>query len=83
LATHTKIIPSKYDTLSTDKLLALADSKYQDLLRDYWKGVTGHQALDVLIELAGLKAPGTDKSDPLDLLSSAFLGDSTATKARH
>jgi hypothetical protein len=77
---------SKYDALPTDKLLALANSKYEDLLREYWRGVTGRQALDTLIELAGLKAAGADKSNSLDLRSSASPGDSatnTAIKASH
>ena len=55
LASHDETTPSKYGSLSTERLLALADSKLRDLLRDYWSGRQGDQALDFLIELAGLK----------------------------
>lgn len=74
--------PSKYEALSTDKLLALADSKYQNLLRDHWKDAKGREALDILIEFAGLKAPGPDNSNQLDLLLSAPSGDSTTSTAK-
>ncbi|KAJ6621536.1 hypothetical protein B0H10DRAFT_2017709 [Mycena sp. CBHHK59/15] len=47
--------PTKYASLSTQKLLALADSKLQDLLATQWTGSTGRSALGFLIELSGLQ----------------------------
>ncbi|KAI0793828.1 hypothetical protein C8Q74DRAFT_535518 [Fomes fomentarius] len=45
---------SKYDPLSTDRLVALKDSRHQDLLRGSWKGEEGLAGLRLIMELAGL-----------------------------
>ncbi|KAF7964598.1 hypothetical protein HWV62_5089, partial [Athelia sp. TMB] len=45
---------SVYNALATKKLLALADSRKQDLTQNGWLNAKGQRALDVLIELAGL-----------------------------
>ncbi|KAJ6504482.1 hypothetical protein DFH09DRAFT_1201236 [Mycena vulgaris] len=46
--------PTKYASLSTEKLRALADSKLQDLLAVQWTAPGGHSALKSLAELYGL-----------------------------
>jgi hypothetical protein len=46
---------SKYNTLSTERLLALAESRFHDLLQDHWHEVEGRATLTLLTELAGLK----------------------------
>ncbi|KAJ7857907.1 hypothetical protein B0H13DRAFT_1727355 [Mycena leptocephala] len=66
----------KYTSLSTDKLVALADSKLQDLLAVQWAGPSRYSALTFLADLYGLKAterlsptvsslsaPGTEATD--------------------
>ncbi|KAH9936001.1 uncharacterized protein BXZ73DRAFT_100475 [Epithele typhae] len=45
---------SKYDSLTTDRLLALRDSRWRDLLGGAWKGEGGRAALLLVTELAGL-----------------------------
>ncbi|KAJ7483478.1 hypothetical protein FB451DRAFT_1555437 [Mycena latifolia] len=45
---------TKYASLSTEKLRALADSKLQELLAIQWSGPGGHSALKFLAELSGL-----------------------------
>ena len=45
---------SKYDGLTTDRLLALRDSRFQDLLRGSWQGDDGRAALRLITDLAGL-----------------------------
>jgi hypothetical protein len=55
LASRDETTTSKYGSLSTERLLALSNSKLRDLLHEYWGGRQGDQALDFLIELAGLK----------------------------
>jgi hypothetical protein len=60
------LAPSKYEALTTDELLSSTDAKLQSLSHDFWPGTEGRQALDVLIELAGLNADysiPTSKSD--------------------
>ncbi|KAI0630760.1 hypothetical protein C8Q77DRAFT_1135077 [Trametes polyzona] len=48
---------SKYDTLETARLLALRDSRHQDLLRGAWGGDDGRRALQLITSLAGLLDP--------------------------
>lgn len=48
--------PSLYGALSTDKLLSLVDSKIRDIRQDLWLGEDGCQALDALLDFAGLAA---------------------------
>ena len=45
---------SKYESLSTDRLLALRESRHQDLLHGPWKGDDGLPALRLVTALAGL-----------------------------
>ncbi|KAJ7114000.1 hypothetical protein C8R44DRAFT_676439, partial [Mycena epipterygia] len=46
---------TKYNSLSTEKLRALAHSKLHDLLAVHWAGPAGRSALTFFAELAGLK----------------------------
>jgi hypothetical protein len=62
LASRSQSPPSKYDALATDRLLTLADSKFQGLSQDFWDDTKDRQALDFTIELAGLY--GTDMLRP-------------------
>ena len=57
---------SKFDSLSTGRLVALRDSRLQDLLTT-WKNEGGRRALHFLIDLAGLEASSAanDASRPL------------------
>jgi len=64
IPSHTESTFSKYDALSTERLLALTDSKFQELSEDAWFGVKGRQALNFLIELAGLTMTDADSLDP-------------------
>ena len=45
---------SKYHGLTTDRLLALRDSRYQDLRGRSWQGDDGQSALRLVTDLAGL-----------------------------
>ena len=45
---------AKYDGLSTERLLALRDSRQQDLLHGPWNGAEGASALRFVTELVGL-----------------------------
>ncbi|KAM5530821.1 hypothetical protein V8D89_015511 [Ganoderma adspersum] len=47
-------VSSKYNGLTTDRLLALRDSRYQDLRRRSWQGDDGQSALRLVTDLAGL-----------------------------
>ncbi|KAJ6580719.1 hypothetical protein B0H19DRAFT_982261 [Mycena capillaripes] len=58
----------KYASLPTEKLVALADSKLQDLLDSQWAGSSGCSALKFLADLAGLKQPD---SSPMAVSRSA------------
>lgn len=51
---------SKYESLPTDKLLALRDSRKNDLLQGLWKGETGSSALRLVTELVGLQTASTE-----------------------
>ncbi|KZT07535.1 uncharacterized protein LAESUDRAFT_758541 [Laetiporus sulphureus 93-53] len=51
-ATHS----SKYDSLSTDRLIGLRDSRQHDLLRKYWKHDGGRRALHLLTDIAGVQS---------------------------
>lgn len=55
-------ITSKYTSLETERLVALAGSKFQDILRDLWRGQEGRRALEFLAELSGLKPTQTAAS---------------------
>ncbi|KAI0742022.1 hypothetical protein C8Q80DRAFT_1274349 [Daedaleopsis nitida] len=58
---------SRFESLATDRLLALRDSRYQDLLRTSWAGVEGRSALHLVTELAGLlDASASVTSEPMD-----------------
>ncbi|KAJ7239605.1 hypothetical protein B0H12DRAFT_1326620 [Mycena haematopus] len=46
---------SKYSSLSTEKLVAVADSKLRDALSAHWSGASGHSALRFLAEMLQLK----------------------------
>ncbi|KAL6306225.1 hypothetical protein BKA93DRAFT_824384 [Sparassis latifolia] len=55
---------TKYNALTTDRLLALRDSARSDLLRKSWRHAEGLIALDFLIDLAGLQgSQGASKHD--------------------
>ncbi|GBE86319.1 predicted protein [Sparassis crispa] len=55
---------TKYNALTTDRLLALRDSALSDLLRKSWRHAEGLIALDFLIDLAGLQGShGASKHD--------------------
>jgi hypothetical protein len=75
LVFHSDSTSSKYETLATDRLLALAESKLQGLLQASWSGREGHQALDFLIELAGLKETDADYRVPTNTYSPAVGPD--------
>ncbi|KAI1796729.1 hypothetical protein LXA43DRAFT_1177865 [Ganoderma leucocontextum] len=69
---------SKYDGLTTDRLLALRDSRYQDLLRRSWQGDDGRSALRLVTDLAGLLEASTsiaaDSASSEDVSSESKLG---------
>ncbi|KAI0917927.1 hypothetical protein AcW1_006925 [Taiwanofungus camphoratus] len=54
LANPESLAPSKYDHLSTDRLIALRDLQYQDLVHNFWKR-EGSNALHFLIDAASLQ----------------------------
>ncbi|KAH9933438.1 uncharacterized protein B0H18DRAFT_645376 [Fomitopsis serialis] len=64
---------SKFDSLSTDRLVGLRDSRLHDLLRATWKNEDGRRALHFLIDLAGLQTSSApnDASRPLQTLDVA------------
>lgn len=49
------VLTSKYLSLETERLVALADSKFQDLLRNFWQSCEGRRALEFLTQLCGFK----------------------------
>ncbi|KAJ7262114.1 hypothetical protein C8J57DRAFT_1719665 [Mycena rebaudengoi] len=51
--------PKKYSALPTQKLLALVDSKLEELLSSYWNEPGGHSALVFLTDLSGIKQQTT------------------------
>lgn len=55
LAQKPDSVSSEYSSLSTERLLALSDSKFRDLVKDQWTGANGLQALNALIELSGVR----------------------------
>ncbi|KAI0831939.1 hypothetical protein BC628DRAFT_569953 [Trametes gibbosa] len=48
---------SKYNALETARLIALRESRHQDLLRGSWRGDDGRRALQLVTSLAGLIDP--------------------------
>ncbi|KAI0642389.1 hypothetical protein C8Q79DRAFT_1121778 [Trametes meyenii] len=54
---------SKYDTLETDRLVALRDSRHEDLLHGPWRGDEGRGALRLITSLAGLLDPHPSSSE--------------------
>jgi len=62
LASRSQFPPPQYNALATDGLLTLADSKFQGLCQDFWNNMEDRQALDFMVELAGLY--GTDMLRP-------------------
>ncbi|KAI0675986.1 hypothetical protein C8Q78DRAFT_1007502 [Trametes maxima] len=54
---------SKYDTLETDRLIGLRDSRHEDLLRGPWRGDEGRGALRLITSLAGLLDPHSSTSE--------------------
>jgi hypothetical protein len=50
----TSVKPSKYASLSTEKLQALAKFKLQELLTGHWAGSSGQSALNFVTDSAGL-----------------------------
>ncbi|TFK51950.1 hypothetical protein OE88DRAFT_1679525 [Heliocybe sulcata] len=53
----------KYDKLSTNRLLMLAETRQQDLLTSYWKGADGQHALDNLLDASGVRRSDTSVQD--------------------
>ncbi|KZT25188.1 hypothetical protein NEOLEDRAFT_1241951 [Neolentinus lepideus HHB14362 ss-1] len=53
----------KYDRLTTDRLLMLADSRQQDLLKSYWKSELGQSALNNVVDAAGVRRCPTPVND--------------------
>ncbi|KAJ7235563.1 hypothetical protein C8J57DRAFT_1248399 [Mycena rebaudengoi] len=51
--------PKKYSALPTQKLLALVDSKLEELLSSYWNEPGSHSALVFLTDLSGIKQQTT------------------------
>ena len=47
---------SRYPTLSKARLQALAESKRMAILRQYWVGKHGREALDFMVELGGVRS---------------------------
>ncbi|KAJ6471904.1 hypothetical protein C8R45DRAFT_1217875 [Mycena sanguinolenta] len=67
---------SKYTSLSTEKLAALADSKLRDVRHaPSWSGPNGHPALQFLAEMVQLAqpnpAPSTESAPPTDTIATA------------
>ncbi|KAH9947011.1 hypothetical protein B0H21DRAFT_740581 [Amylocystis lapponica] len=57
LANPDPSLNSKYDSLSTDRLLALRESRLQDLLRTHWQRDGGQYSLQFLTDIVGLQIP--------------------------
>ena len=57
-----RAITSKYASLETERLVALANSKFQDLFQNLWHSQEGCRALEFLVQLAGLKPLETTSS---------------------
>ncbi|KAL7280594.1 hypothetical protein ACG7TL_005529 [Trametes sanguinea] len=55
---------SKYDSLDTARLLALRDSRLQDLLRGSWRDDEGRRALQLVTSLAGLVDTANSSASP-------------------
>ncbi|KDR70941.1 hypothetical protein GALMADRAFT_144407 [Galerina marginata CBS 339.88] len=49
------ITPTKFASLSTERLQALAESKLQILLQQHWTGEAGRKVFFSLVELAGIR----------------------------
>jgi len=49
---------SKYDAVSTEKLVALKEARVRELARGKWSGVEGQKALEVLFEMGGVRGAG-------------------------
>ena len=64
-------ITSKYASLETERLVALANSKFQDLLRNLWHSREGRRAIEFLAQLLGLKPLETALSQHLSKIESA------------
>ncbi|RDB23829.1 hypothetical protein Hypma_008945 [Hypsizygus marmoreus] len=77
LKSPTGSAPSKYASLPTNRLVALTNSKHQDLLRRIWLGHNGRRALDFLTKLSGIDdgsgSDSTTLSEPLSVMSTAQL----------
>jgi hypothetical protein len=68
----------KYISLTTEKLVAVADSRLQDALPVQWAGSSGYAALKFLSDMFGLKQP---ESSPETTSSSARTTDTTDKSA--
>ncbi|KAI9062677.1 hypothetical protein FKP32DRAFT_818103 [Trametes sanguinea] len=76
---------SKYDSLETTRLLALRDSRLQDLLRGSWRDDEGHRALRLITSLAGLVYPAdSSASSPGDRVDdeTGALTDTKSTESQ-
>ncbi|KAJ7792318.1 hypothetical protein B0H14DRAFT_3563936, partial [Mycena olivaceomarginata] len=65
-------------SLTTEKLVAVADSRLQDALAVQWAGSSGYAALKLLSDMFGLKQP---ESSPETTSSSARTTDTTDKSA--
>ncbi|KAG5643375.1 hypothetical protein DXG03_001023 [Asterophora parasitica] len=59
LRSHVGEVASKYSALSTERLAAFVQSKYQNLVRRAWSGQNGQLALEFLAKAAGLDTAET------------------------
>ncbi|PSR70707.1 hypothetical protein PHLCEN_2v13437 [Hermanssonia centrifuga] len=81
LADPTQKIQSKYDTISTERLLALRDSKIQDLLKAFWRGEEGKRSLYALFEIIGLVPVNTHDGNHNTVYSAEVRSVNTAAVA--
>ena len=71
---------SKYASLTTERLVELRESKLDDLMREQWTGGAGAQALDVLLQIAGID--GFSKpSDPAQVTDTIGAGSEADVSA--
>lgn len=72
---------SKYASLTTERLVDLRESKFDDLMREHWSGGAGARALDALLQISGIDG-FSHPSDPAQATDTIGTGSDADVSAQ-